>query len=190
MRKQLEQLQAENTALRKSEAIRLAKMESARRFFEENDISDAENQMKFIRQARLRAVAPVNKEAVRVLYALENWIRASGSGWRVAFEVSMGAFIRTAFDQKDEMQKAAFSSYNSKRVDFLLIDKKGAPRLVVEYHGSGHDLSDDASARMEVKRLALERAGIPLVEIPAGMQRADILSMVEQALPLGLAPAG
>ncbi len=100
----------------------------------------------------------------------------------VSFEVGMGAFIKTAYDPKDRQQKAAFSSYNSKRIDFLLIDKGGKPMLAVEYHGTGHDLSNDASDRMEVKRLALRRAGVALLEIPAKATKADMLNLITDKL--------
>ncbi|CCV04714.1 conserved hypothetical protein [Mesorhizobium metallidurans STM 2683] len=158
---------------------------AASAIFEENDVSDTENQIRFVNQAELRAVRPVNKEAVRVLYALDEWIVANQPDWRMSFEVSMGAFIKTSYDLEDRMQKAAFSSYNSKRVDFLLIDRFGHPMLAVEYHGTGHDLSDDAPDRMEVKCLALQRAGIPLVEIPAKASKSNILRMVAERLATG-----
>jgi Protein of unknown function (DUF2726) len=119
---------------------------------------------------------------VWILYAIDKWIAANRPDWRMSFEVSMGAFIKTVNDPDDRIPKAAFSSYNSKRVDFLLIDRFGQPTLVVEYHGTGHGLSDDAADRMEVKRLALDRAGIPLVEIPSKATRSDILRMISEKL--------
>lgn len=175
---QIGTLRRQIVAMHSAESRRLDEVARRKRFFEENDISDVENQIRFISQTELRAVRPVNKEAVRVLYALDEWIATHRPDWRMAFEVSMGAFIKTSYDPEDRMQKAAFSSYNSKRVDFLLIDRFGQPMLVVEYHGTGHDLSDDAPDRMEVKRLALARAGIPLVEIPAKTPKSDIVRMI------------
>jgi len=153
-----------------------------RREDEENDIKDTKNQLRFIGQAKLRAVRPVNREAANVLYELEAWIKSNRPNWRVSFEVCMGAFIKTDDSPKAPPRNAAFSSYNSKRVDFLLIDKWGNPMLAVEYHGTGHDLSDDAADRMEVKRLALSLAGIPLLEIQADTSKADILLLVTDTL--------
>lgn len=179
---QIGMLRRDIVAMHNAESRRLDEIARRKRFFEENDVSDVENQIRFINQTELHAVRPVNKEAVRVLYALGEWIAAHRPDWRLAFEVSMGAFIKTSYDPEDRMQKAAFSSYNSKRVDFLLIDRLGHPRLVVEYHGTGHDLSDDAPDRMEVKRLALARARIPLVEVPAKASKSDIMRMVAERL--------
>lgn len=180
--RQVVQLNGELAAARAAECKRREEGERRRRYYEENDVSDIANQIKFVSRAELRAVRPVNKEAVRVLYALDEWIAINRPGWRLSFEVAMGAFIKTTFDSDDRMQKAVFSSYNSKRVDFLLIDRFGQPMLAVEYHGTGHELSDDASDRMQVKRLALARAGVPLAEIPAKASKQDILRMIENSL--------
>jgi hypothetical protein len=181
----IEGLQQEINALHDVEVRRARN----RLYHEETDISDVQNQIRFVGQTKLRAVRPVNREAARVLYALDGWIAANRPGWRVSFEVSMGAFIKTTvYDPENRELKAAFSSYNSKRVDFLLIDKSGHPVLAVEYHGSGHDLSDDAPDRMQVKRLALNQAGIPLVEIEAGTSRSDILRAVTDKLAANASP--
>ena len=170
-------------ALGRKEADRQREAARRRQYFEVNDVSDTQNQLRFIGQCDLQPKRPVNREAVKVLYALEEWIKAQPpDAWRLSFEVSMGAFIKTAYDPENREQKAAFSSYNSKRVDFLLVDRYGNPKLVIEYHGSGHDLSDDASERMEVKRRALERAGIPLLEVVANTAKADIIRAISEKL--------
>ncbi|MGH6999343.1 MAG: DUF2726 domain-containing protein, partial [Phenylobacterium sp.] len=168
--------------LRAEEALRQDRAQRGKAYALAHDVSDPANQRRFIEDCDLRAARPVNKEAVRVLYALDEWIKTDRPDWRLSFEVGMGAFIKTAYGADDRLQAAAFSSYNSKRVDFLLIDRFGQPRLAVEYHGTGHALSEDADDRMNVKRLALERAGIPLVEIPAKASRADILIRVGETL--------
>lgn len=170
-------------ALRACEHERQIDANQRRQYFEANDISDARNQLRFIGQCDLQPRRPVNREAVQVLYALDEWIKTNQPGWRFGFEVSMGAFIRTtANNPKDQKLKDAFSSYNSKRVDFLLIDRYGKPRLVIEYHGSGHELSGDASERMQVKRLALARAKIPLLEVPERTPKADIVRAISTIL--------
>ncbi|WP_232309449.1 DUF2726 domain-containing protein [Gluconobacter cerinus] len=84
-------------------------------------------------------------------------------------------------DPEDPRQKQAFSSYSGKRVDFLRIDRYGLPVLVIEYNGTGHDLSGDADDRMAVKRLALQKAGIPLLEIPEKMGRPHIMAAISEA---------
>lgn len=140
--------------------------------------------MRFINQCNLRAVPPVNREAVKVLYALDEWIKKYQPEWRFAFEVSMGSFIKTDYLPEDPHQKQAFSAYSSKRVDFLVIDRFGEPVFVIEYNGSGHNLSGDADGRMAVKRLALEKAGIPLLEIAENTSKSEILIELSELVGL------
>ncbi|GFE97872.1 hypothetical protein DmGdi_29450 [Gluconobacter sp. Gdi] len=167
-------------ALAQQAAVRQKEDERRRQYRQENDLSDPQNQLRFIDECSLKAVPPVNREAVRVLYAIDEWIKDMQPDWRFAFEVAMGGFIKTPYAPDDPRQKRAFKSYSGKRVDFLLIDRFGNPVLVVEYNGSGHDLSGDADARMAVKRLALQKAGIPLLEIPERMGKLDILAALSE----------
>lgn len=176
--RQITELQQKLVALQDAESQRKENAAKRKQYFQENDVKDPDNQLKFIDQCDLRAAPPVNKEAVRVLYALEEWIRFNQPTWRVSFEVGMGAFIKTPYDPENRLLAAAFSSYNSKRVDFLVIDQRGLPKFVIEYHGTGHDLSDDAADRMGVKRLVLQRANIPLIEISANTKKFEILNII------------
>lgn len=159
-----------------------------RRAEEAKDVRKVKNQIQFVSQINLKPKNPMTKESLRVIYAIEALINYYYTGWRVAFEVSMGSFIKTVGKTGGEEQDLAYGSYGSKRVDFLLIDNFGNPRLVVEYNGTGHDLSPDAPDRMRVKQIALERAGIPLLEISSGATKADIMHMIRQRLPAS-APA-
>lgn len=187
LNQQIRELEQRLVALQGAELQRKENAAKRKQYFQENDIKDTNNQFKFIDQCDLRAVPPVNKEAVQVLYGLEEWIRANQPKWRVSFEVGMGAFIRTPYDPENRQLAAAFSSYNSKRVDFLVIDQRGLPKLAIEYHGTGHDLSDDAADRMDVKRLALQRANIPLIEIPANTPKSEIMDMIFDAIGMSIA---
>ncbi|GAA3674110.1 DUF2726 domain-containing protein [Acetobacter lovaniensis] len=123
-------------ALAQQAAVRQQEDERRRQYRQENDLSDPQNQLRFIDECSLKAVPPVNREAVRVLYAIDEWIKDMRPDWRFAFEVAMGGFIKTPYAPDDSRQKRAFNSYSGKRVDFLLIDRFGNPVLVVEYNGS------------------------------------------------------
>jgi hypothetical protein len=177
---QITTLRHENDVLRQQALERQQDAARRRHYRQANSIADTQNQLRFIAQSELRSVRPVNHEAAPVLYALDDWIQANQRKWRFGFEVSMGAFIQV--DSKDKAGRDAFHSYNSKRVDFLLIDRYGQPALVIEYHGSGHNRSDDAKGRMAVKRLVLERAGIPLLEVAEKTAKADILHAISERL--------
>lgn len=178
LRREAVRLQAEAAGLRAADKAVREEAEQRRRKYVENDVARHENQMRFIEECSLRFDKPVNREASTALYVLQDWIDTEKNGWRLAFEVSMGAFIKTAPRKDKWISDRTFSSYSSKRVDFLLIDAQGVPKLVVEYNGTGHDLSGDAADRMKVKRRVLERVGLPLLEIPAKTPKAEIKRMI------------
>ena len=81
-----------------------------------------------------------------------------------------------------EARDLAFRSINSKRLDFLMIDAYGMPVLAVEYQGHGH-FSDTTFMRDAVKREALRKAGIRLLEVPAEFDAADLERDIRKALP-------
>lgn len=102
---------------------------------------------------------------------------------RVLAEVGMGAFLTTG-DGGGLLSdaKLAFTSFNAKRVDFLIIDAFGQPTFVVEDRGSGHHLGSTAVERDMLKREAIRRAGIELVEIFNFHSDAEVFSLLQGAV--------
>ncbi len=148
------------TSLRLSTVLRLQRY---RRY----DVSNTDNQLRFIEEAKLRPAIPINKEAFKVFRTIETELPNRGTRYRLLAEVSMGAFIKTSEHHGTAAQrKRAYSTFGSKRVDFLIIDPYGRPALVVEYHGSGHDRAKSV-ARDTVKKRALQKAGVELLEVYA-----------------------
>lgn len=87
--------------------------------------------------------------------------------WHVHAQVSMGEFLETSFDK-------ARPVFNSKRVDLLICDRFGKPVLVVEHQGSDHirpNTRREDELRNQVKHTVLKKAGIPMLETPAGIDR-------------------
>lgn len=187
-RKQKQELSEQVKLLQHSAQFQKQEAENRKKIWASLDVGDTKNQLRFIQQYELSAKPPINYEASSILYAIEDWLKVQKEKdphfkWRLGFEVGLGAFIKTAkYDREDENMKRAFKSYNSKRVDFLLIDNRGNPKLAIEYNGSGHYMSADAVERMNVKSMALDRAGIPLLEIPKNMSRTEILNSISGAL--------
>lgn len=126
---------------------------------------------------------PINKEAYGVLVKIEKVLSSDAPKARVLAEVGMGAFLTTG--DRDGLlsdDKLAFTSFNAKRVDFLIIDAFGQPRFVVEYQGSGHHLGGTAAERDMLKREAIRRAGIELVEIFNFHSDAEVFSLLQGAV--------
>ncbi len=126
---------------------------------------------------------PINKEAYRILLKIEKILTSDAPKARVLAEVGMGAFLSTAGggDLLPE-DKLAFSSFNAKRVDFLIIDGFGQPAFIVEYQGSGHHMGGTAGERDMLKREAIRQARIELVEIFDHHSDVEIYSLLHGAV--------
>jgi hypothetical protein len=90
-------------------------------------------------------------------------------------QVSLGQIIGTETQQ-------AYWAINSKRCDLLGADRQGNPVAVLEYQGSGHNIGGTAQKRDEIKRIALERAGVRFVEIRNGATQAEIQKTIRDLL--------
>ncbi len=97
----------------------------------------------------------MNKGEFLVFKTLEDEIKKRNGGRRIFSQVSLGEILKA--------EDAAYRAINSKRVDILIVDAYGYPELVVEHQGQAH-YSGNAAARDAVKREALRRAGVFLIE--------------------------
>lgn len=118
--------------------------------------------MALVAGADFRVVPLLNKSEAHLLPMLERITREIGKGHRVMAQVSMGEIIRAA----DGFDSDANRAINAKRLDFIIIDRQGLTVAAIEYQGSGHHLSNNAFLRDAVKREALRKAGLSLIELP------------------------
>jgi hypothetical protein len=96
-------------------------------------------------------------------------------------QVALGQILRTE-PASGPAADAAYRAINSKRCDLLLADRSGVPVAVLEYQGSGHHVGGTARQRDDIKRRALERAGIRYVEIHEGDTPAQMERIIRQVL--------
>ncbi|WP_282611314.1 DUF2726 domain-containing protein [Pelagibius sp. Alg239-R121] len=143
---------------------------------EKNSVTNTENQLRFIENATLSKRRLMNKSEYKAFAAIEKFLAAQTKrfSYRLMAQVSMGEFIATE-------NKRAYSSFNSKRIDFLLIDPYGNPAVAVEYQGDGH-FQGNAPERDMVKKTALRKSGIEFVEIQSNHRPEDITNTVSSAL--------
>lgn len=120
------------------------------------------------RGVRWRARPVLNRSERTVWIAATSAARRCHPGWRVWPQVSLGEVVAT--EGRARADRDAFAWVNRKRIDLLLVDQTGFPLTAIEYQGRGHYRSD-WRARDAVKRAVLDAAGIPLVEVMAGMER-------------------
>ena len=146
------------------------------------NLSDPRDQLSAVSRVGFEPVPLLNRSEARLLPLLESIVRSANSGHRVMAQTSLGEVIRPSNDKSSkEDQDAAYASINSKRLDFAVIDRFGILRLAVEYQGHGH-YRETSFMRDAVKREALRKAGIPLLEIAADFRREDVIRDVCQRL--------
>ena len=102
-------------------------------------LGDPLAQLQFISRvelARKRLLQPGEYKVFRLLEEVADEMQA---GHRVMAQTSMGEIIETRkISGTKEERDLAFRSYNSKCLDYLVIDRAGWPVLGVEYQGGGH----------------------------------------------------
>ncbi|MCW3783884.1 DUF2726 domain-containing protein [Defluviimonas salinarum] len=131
-----------------------------------------------------RKVPVLNRSETRLHSILaRNLEPLFGGGSQLLAQVSLGEFLRSD-------DRGAFLSINSKRADFVVVDRDFNPVATIEYQGKGHygwtrEAAADARRRDGIKRMALTSAGIPMIEIPADYNERSVLASVRAALPYG-----
>lgn len=146
------------------------------------DLRDPKNQLDAIGKVSFETSRLLNKEESRLLPVLETAVQAANSGLRVMAQTSMGEILRPKATTGTRAQRAAaFASINSKRLDFAIFDRFGKLLCAVEYQGSGH-YQGTAYMRDAVKREVLRRAGVPLLEVPARFDNAEVTSALLRIL--------
>lgn len=108
---------------------------------------------------------------------LERWIHHQRNGYRLFAQVSLGEILQIE-------DHNAFRAINAKRCDFLIIDWRGLPVIVIEYQGRGH-FQNYASERDAIKRTAVESAGIAFVEVFHDDKWEDVKPQLQRALDQG-----
>lgn len=146
------------------------------------DLADPKFQMECISRVDFEAQPLLNRSEYQVLLLLEVVVRELQAGHRVMAQTSMGEILRprpTSSSKRDE--ELAFRSINSKRVDFLIVDRRGLPALAVEYQGHGH-YRERSFMRDAVKREVFRKANVEFLEVPAEFRNDEVRVAVRKLL--------
>ena len=134
-------------------------------------LGDPKAQMEFISRVDFEPCRLLNKSEYGILQILERFTREIGGGYRVMAQTSLGEIIApSTASGSEEARDLASRSINSKRLDFLVIDRFGMPALAVEYQGHGH-YQNTAFMRDAVKREAVRKARGPVPGDSGGVRR-------------------
>lgn len=143
------------------------------------DVADPVQQLQFVSRVAFERQPLLNKSEFQILLLLESVVQYLRAGHRVMAQTSLGEILRPRLQGVD--CDLAYRSINSKRVDFVIVDRNGLVVLAVEYHGSGH-FQGNAHLRDAVKREAFRSAGVNLLELPARYERGTIAKQVRNSL--------
>lgn len=148
----------------------------------EPDVADPAQQLAFVSRVAFERQPLLNKSEFQVLLVLEAVVRELRAGHRVMAQTSLGEILRPKFNaMRLGDGDLAYRSINSKRADFVIVDKSGLAVLAVEYQGSGH-YQGTARLRDAVKREAFRSAGIELLEVSARFDKAHVAREVRARL--------
>jgi hypothetical protein len=84
--------------------------------------------------------------------------------------------------------RQTYGAFNAKRIDLVICDNAGLPRLAIEHQGGGHidrsspERERQSLLRNEVKKQALASAGIRLLETDRGMRREEAQALIAREL--------
>lgn len=148
------------------------------------DVSDVDEQLVFVSAVEFERQPLLNKGEFRVLLVLEAVVRELRSGHRVMAQTSLGEVLRPKRNGNTVDEDLAFRSINSKRSDFIVVDRRGLAVLAVEYQGGGH-YQGSALQRDAVKRAVFESAGVTLIEIPSQFDTEALARQVRGVLSTG-----
>lgn len=144
--------------------------------------------LQLVAEAAFQRVPLLNKSEARLLPILEKLVRELGQGHRLLIQVALGELLCAAnADGKPNYGLEANRAINAKRLDFAIIDRRGLMVAAIEYQGSGHHLNSNAFMRDAVKREALRKAGITLIELPPDADEALIRDRLSSIADLPLA---
>lgn len=135
---------------------------------------DASDQLRIVMRSRFEKKRLMSRAEFDLFRTVENHLRSCGPGYRLMAQPSLGEVLTSPDD-------AAFRCINSKRLDMLVIDTFGLPVVAIEFQGGGH-YQNDAAARDAVKREALRRAGIDMLEIFDDHATEEICRLVSTAI--------
>ena len=138
--------------------------------------------MEAVAQVDFEITPLLDREEARLLPLLESCGRHVNKGHRVMAQTSLGEIVRPkSVNISQDAQRAAYSSINSKCLDFAIFDKFGRLTIAVEYQGSGH-YQAKTFMRDAVKREVLRKAGVPFVEVPKDFLHDDATRQITQLL--------
>lgn len=140
-----------------------------------------DQQITAVAKAEFEKQRLLNRSEHRLMLQMEQILPRLAPGHRLMAQTSLAEVIRPKGDPEDRAWQRAFHAINAKRLDFGIFDRGGFLVCAVEYQGSGHYLDENKTfVRDAVKREALRRAGVALIEIDQNFEAEDVESALRR----------
>ncbi|MCC1480722.1 DUF2726 domain-containing protein [Roseibaca sp. Y0-43] len=143
------------------------------------NLHDPAEQLRAITSAKFQRKRLMNQTEFTVFRAVESVLPF---GYRLMAQTSLGEVLGATKTSDPIADRRAHASINSKRLDIAVIDRAGFVALAIEVQGAGHYGKHTTFIRDAVKREALRRAGIPMLEVYPDWNDARIQAEVSRHL--------
>lgn len=142
-------------------------------------LHDPAEQLRAITNAKFQRKRLLNQTEFKVFRAVD---RALPFGYRLMAQTSLGEVLGATKSSDPIADRRAHAAINSKRLDIAIIDRGGFVALAIEVQGDGHYGKHTTFIRDAVKREALRRAGIPMLEVYPDWEDARIQAEMSRHL--------
>lgn len=151
------------------------------------NLRDPAQQMHAISKAGFETVPLLNKSEARLLPALEAVVRRRGDHHRLMAQTCLGEILRPTGDLDDRARDDAFYSINAKRLDFAVFNRFGHLVAAIEYQGHAH-YHTASFMRDAIKREVMRKAGVPFLELEAGINPEAAAAQLAEVLGVRMPP--
>lgn len=140
-----------------------------------NDLSFRERQIDAVVKGHVYKKPIMNKSEYRLYKSLSNISneieRTLNQKVYVFPQVSLGEIIGG--------DPEAFKAINIKRTDFVIVDARGFPLALIEYHGEGHygndnDKRNEVIMNDQVKKIVCDKIGIGYIKVIPDYDESDL----------------
>ena len=136
----------------------------------------AARHMAFVAAAEFDLKPIMNKSEYRLFLALEQLVKDM-PGHRLFAQIALGEVLGASNGD-------GYRAVSAKRLDFAIVDRSGRLARAIEYQGAGH-YDSKTWMRDAVKREALRKAGVALIEVPAVWTEDQLRRLVLDAPEAG-----
>ena len=146
------------------------------------EIAKVSKQFEALKLIGVKPAPLMNSSELKLFGIVREACAAHDPSLLVFAQPNLGEFLNTERrEQSRERELAAYNAFNAKRVDIAVFSAKSEPILGIEYNGAGHSRGN-AKERDRIKKLAFEKAGLPLIIVEPGYSAIELRERIAAAI--------